>query len=65
MPASERSKEIVMDRDHLLAAELFSYSFANYSNHLGIGHERFEKLMPQDAKLLERAEMCGSQKNYK
>ena len=44
-----------MSRIHLLAAEIFGYSFANYENHLGIEHERFESLMPNDAKLLERA----------
>ncbi len=45
-----------MERKHLLAAELYSYSFENYRNHLGIGNIRFESLMPQDALLLERAE---------
>jgi len=45
-----------MTRDQLLAAEIFSYSFANYANHLGIGHLRFEKLMPGTARSLERAE---------
>ena len=35
---------------------MFSYSFANYRNHLGIGHDRFETLMPQDAALLEQAQ---------
>ncbi len=44
-----------LDRYHLLAAEIFGYSFANYRNHLGIGNIRFEKLMPDDAKMLERA----------
>jgi hypothetical protein len=45
-----------MERKHLLAAELYSYSLENYRNHLGIGNIRFESLMPQDALLLERAE---------
>ena len=45
-----------MDRIHFLAAEVFSYSFANYENHLGIGHARFEELMPRDAEILEQAE---------
>lgn len=33
-----------MERIHLLAAELYSYSLANYENHLGIGNLRFEQL---------------------
>ena len=45
-----------MERKHILAAELYSYSFENYRNYLGIGHDRFETLMPQDAALLERAQ---------
>jgi hypothetical protein len=45
-----------MTRVQLLAAEIFAYSFDNYANHLGIGHHRFEKYMPHDARLLERAE---------
>jgi len=46
----------VMDRYHLLAAEIFAYSFANYEDHLGIGNTRYEALMPDDARTLERAE---------
>ena len=45
-----------MTREQLLAAEIFTYSFANYANHLGIGHLRFEKIMPEAARNLERAE---------
>ncbi len=48
-----------MERKHLLAAELFAYSFANYEDHLGIGSARFEKYMPDEASLLERAEDEG------
>lgn len=48
-----------MDREKLLAAETYSYSYANYANHLGIGHVRFEELMPHDVRLLERAEQEG------
>ncbi len=44
-----------LTKDHLLAAEIFGYSFANYRDHLGIGHVRYEDLMPNDAKLLRRA----------
>lgn len=48
-----------MKRIHFLAAELYSYSYDNYQAHLGIGNARFDKLMPDDAKLLERAEIEG------
>lgn len=48
-----------MKRIHLLAAELYSYSYDNYENHLGIGNVRFDRLMPEDAKLLEQAEKEG------
>ena len=43
----------------MLAAEIFSYSFDNYANHLGIGHERFENYMPEMARDLERADREG------
>jgi hypothetical protein len=46
----------VMGRYHLLAAEIFAYSFANYANHLGIGNIRYDEMMPNDARTLERAE---------
>ena len=48
-----------MTRIQMLAAEIFAYSFDNYANHLGIGHLRFEKLMPQTARDLEQAEKEG------
>ena len=48
-----------MNRYHLLAAEIFGYSYANYQDHLGIGNLRYEKLMPDDARTLERAETEG------
>jgi hypothetical protein len=48
-----------MTRDQLLAAEIFAYSFANYADHLGIGHLRFEKHMPDTARSLERADKEG------
>jgi hypothetical protein len=48
-----------MDRIHLLAAEIFGYSYANYEDHLGIGNARFEKLMPDTARTLERAAAEG------
>ena len=43
-----------MERIHFLAAEIFSCSYANYDDHLGI-NERFDTLMPRDAELLETA----------
>jgi hypothetical protein len=43
-----------MERIHFLAAEIFSYSYANYDDHLGI-NERFDTLMPHDAQILETA----------
>ena len=46
-------------REQFLAAEIFAYSFANYANHLGIGHRRFEEIMPDVARSLERAEKEG------
>ena len=48
-----------MDRLKLLAAEIYGYSFANYEDHLGIGNERYERLMPQTAETLETAEREG------
>jgi hypothetical protein len=43
----------------MIAAELFSYSYANYADHLGIGNARFEELMPREVDLLEKAEREG------
>ncbi len=43
-----------MERIHLLAAEIFRYSYANYKGHLGTS-DRFDKDMPKDAKMLETA----------
>ena len=37
---------------HLLAAEIFRYSYANYEDHRSI-NERFDTLMPRDAGMLE------------
>lgn len=47
-----------MNHTQLLAAELFNYSYANYQDHLGI-NERFDRLMPQTVRTLERAEREG------
>ena len=44
-----------LNRQQFLTAEIFAYSYANYAEHLGIGNERFEKLMPDDAAKLELA----------
>ncbi len=43
-----------MKRIHYLAAEIFFYSYDNYDGHLGL-NERFDRLMPEDAKLLDAA----------
>ena len=48
-----------MNRYQLLAAEIYGYSYANYEDHLGIGNLRFDKLMPGDARKLERAQAKG------
>jgi hypothetical protein len=39
---SATPEEPAMDRIHLLAAEIFGYSYANYEDHLGIGNIRFD-----------------------
>lgn len=43
-----------MERIHYLAAEIFFYSYDNYDGHLGI-NDRFDRLMPDDARLLDSA----------
>jgi hypothetical protein len=47
--------QMEMKTEHLLAAETFSYSYANYADHLGV-NVRFERLMPEYVKTLETAE---------
>lgn len=44
-----------MKRKFLLAAEMYSYSYANYDDHLGV-NIRFDKLMPRTVDLMEKAE---------
>ena len=44
-----------MTREQLIAAEIYGYSFDNYEDHLGIGNVRYEQLMPEAARTLERA----------
>ncbi|MBN1860653.1 MAG: hypothetical protein JW840_04240 [Candidatus Thermoplasmatota archaeon] len=48
-----------MNKQQLLAAETFSYSYANYADHLRIGNIRFDELMPQDIDILKKAEAEG------
>ncbi len=43
-----------MNRIQLLAAETFHYSYDNYDDHLGV-NARFDRLMPNDVVLLEKA----------
>ncbi len=43
-----------MNRIQLLAAETFHYSYDNYDDHLGV-NARFDRLMPNDVKTLEKA----------
>lgn len=47
-----------MNRKQLLAAETFHYSYAHYADHLG-GNIRFDKWMPRDVNVLDRAEREG------
>lgn len=47
-----------MNRKQLLAAETFHYSYAHYADHLG-GNIRFDKWMPRDVDILERARREG------
>lgn len=48
-----------MKRRHLLAAELFSYSFDNYRSHLEVANLRFTRYMPRYVELLERSDEQG------
>ena len=48
-----------MKRRHLLAAELFSYSYPRYREKLDDGNVRFTRLMPRDVDVLERVEREG------
>jgi hypothetical protein len=47
-----------MNKQQLLAAETFSYSYANYADHLGI-NARFDKYMPDDLKIIEQVASRG------
>ena len=44
-----------MTREQLIAAEIYGYSFDNYEDDLGVGNVRYEELMPEAVKTLERA----------
>jgi hypothetical protein len=48
-----------MNRYQLLAAEIYGYTLANYQDHLGLGYLRYEKVMPEVARTLERAATEG------
>ncbi|GMR16108.1 MAG: hypothetical protein BMS9Abin31_0415 [Gammaproteobacteria bacterium] len=51
--AGGNMKHKKMNKKQLLAAETFSYSYANYADHLGI-NDRFDKYMPDDLKIIEK-----------
>lgn len=46
-----------LNRNQLLAAETFSYSYDNYADHEG--NRRFDEYMPHDARVLEKADREG------
>lgn len=46
-----------MNRSQLLAAEVYGYSYDHYQDHLEDRHPRFRKFMPDDMKIMERAEL--------
>lgn len=46
-----------MNRSQLLAAEVYGYSYDHYHDHLEDRHPRFRKFMPDDMKIIERAEL--------
>ena len=47
-----------LSKKHMLAAETFAYSYANYANHLGI-NPRFDDYMPNDIDVIEKAVSQG------
>ncbi|MGC9349984.1 MAG: hypothetical protein ACP5JG_17730 [Anaerolineae bacterium] len=46
-----------LSREKLLAAEVYGYSYFHYADHAG--NLRFDRLMPEDVRILERAEQEG------
>jgi hypothetical protein len=51
-PKRQRMNEI-----HILAAELYGYSYNNYENHLAVDNMRFTTYMPEGVRILQRAEI--------
>ena len=47
-----------MSKKYLLAAETFSYSYANYADHLGI-NPRFDEYMPNDIDVIAKVINSG------
>jgi hypothetical protein len=45
-----------MSRWHMLAADVFGYRFAHYAEHLDVAKDRHTTLMPNDVRLLARAQ---------
>ena len=45
-----------MEREHFLAAEIYGYSYDHYQEKIEMGHIRFTKIMPEDARLVEIAD---------
>jgi hypothetical protein len=45
-----------MNREELLAAEVYGYSYQHYQEKLEMNHPRFKKLMPETISILEKAE---------
>jgi len=56
-PAIDRRRSL--ERDHMLAAEIFGYSYVHYWDHLLAGNARFIALMPDDVDALAQAEAEG------
>ena len=48
-----------MRRKHLLAAEVYGYSYDHYQDHLEARNVRFTRMMPDDIDIFERAEREG------
>lgn len=45
-----------MKRVHYIAAEMFGYSYDNYYEKVEMGHIRFTKYMPDNVRMMEKAE---------
>jgi hypothetical protein len=55
--ATDRGRSL--ERRHMLAAEIFGYSYVHYWDHLLVGNARFLTLMPDDVDALAQAEVEG------